>query len=580
MSHNCLLVLAALAVAACSTPEPYVDIAEPKVYTEDDTLRFLSERRRELDKLATTISAAELQEARGVRERTSTQVELSLGRESGDVIAPGDPPTTAQTLPAAPTSTVGLTYSELLQRQITRAQEFAAYDLLYLGDQTIQDQSHRVFLVRLDVSVNASLHCGSHPKFVVVQLEVESPCRQPRIYALMPEFSAATAKETWISSVLSDYSGSLAYPIGSFDANARGRLQKELEESFERLVQQPLQFAIYQSQPGTCKFAIGPRRRLERRSWINPARWFGSTYRVDYEIAPGPRACLALITVEASQDDESNQDVELTVRRSIVTAKGVEEIGPRSVPARARLFSQDTLNELYSEETAPPKPKPAPEIEPTKVTLPARLLEKANDLTFPPKTGGSLLVLTMHPVGNATRAYLGEVAVPLANTHVLGARRLQLDIAKSDALEARRVALTKEHGADRAKVKLRLVTPGQAVEPFEVLLLEGPSSGATSEPKPVWVAMPTTGVGPLHVQLQPADSANSGFLAQITGVEALLAEGRKPLTWQIDAATKSVVVQLPDAGKNRRAFVDFWITRSTGGKTVVDLVRKAFRYDL
>ena len=39
---------------------------------------------------------------------------------------------------STPTGAVGLSFSELLQRQVTRAQEVAAYDLLYLGEMDTQ----------------------------------------------------------------------------------------------------------------------------------------------------------------------------------------------------------------------------------------------------------------------------------------------------------------------------------------------------------------------------------------------------------------------------------------------------------
>jgi hypothetical protein len=607
MTRLAWLAMVASAASACTTSAPYVDIAEPKVYTEDDSLRFLSERRRELDKLATTISAAELQEVHGIRERSATQLSLALGRKSGEAVEPDDPPQLSQALPDTPTSSIGLAYSELLQRQVTRAQEFAAYDLLYLGDHLIQNQTHRVYMVRLDVSVNAFLDCGATPQFVVVELEVEADTGQARIYALMPEFSAATAKETWIASVLRDYSGSLAYPIGSFDASAGGRQQSELEQSFERLVQQPLQFAIYQSEPGKCAFAIGPRRRVEKRSWTNPARWFGSTYRIDYEITPGPRACMALVSVP-----HIDGPITLTMRRSIVTTSGAREIDSHANRRpEAKLFTNEALHELRTltangearDVTGRPTPRPpvarsdagterhattmASGIEPTAmasapptptvITLPPRVADPEPRLALTPKTGGSLLVSTTLPISSATRAFLADVAVPLANTVVLGARRLQLDIAKSDTLEAHR-STAKAMGVDPV-IELRLVTPGSPLDVFRVNLLEGPSTPPITEPKPLWAASPGSGAGPLQVRLQPTDVSNASFAAAVRKVEALLATGRAEVPFTFDPSTHAISVALPAATHNKRAFVDFWITREVAGRTVVDIVPKAFRYD-
>lgn len=571
MLRSASLVLAALAATSCSSG-PYVDVARPKVYTEDDSLRFLAERRRELDRLATTISAAELQEVHSIRERTSTQVDASLGRKTGDIAEPGAPPESEQKLPTAPTNNVGLSYSELLQRQVTRAQEFAAYDLLYLGDQLIQDQTHRVYMVRLDVSLTASLNCGADPQFVVVQLEVAAGGSPARIYALMPEFSSAAAKEAWSSSVLRDYSGSLAYPIGSFDASVSGRVQKELEESFERLVQQPLQFAIYKSSPGFCAFAIGPRRNLVRRSWANPARWFGSTYRIDYEISPGSRACMALVTVPAS-----NSDVQLTFRRYITTATGLYEVvEDGAAPPPPRFFSMTALSELRDLNNREPGSKVPPA---TTVTMPTRREDKPQDykLEFTPKTGGSLVVFTKHPIGSATRAFLDGVAVPLANTYVLGARRLQIDIPRSDLLEARRAARVKNK--DQAVATLRLVTPGGELEEFPVDLLEGPSASGT-EQKSLWTVKPDSGPGPVTVKLQPSEVSNASFAASVTKVEALLEGGRVDVRFELEVATNTIVVALPAPVESKRAFVDFWITRRVDGKEVRDSLPKAFRYDL
>ena len=180
------------------------------------------------------------------------------------------------------------------------------------------------------------------------------------------------------------------------------------------------------------------------------------------------------------------------------------------------------------------------------------------------------------PVTSETRAFLRGIAVPLRSITVLGLRRLQLDIPKSDALEALRKSGTTE-------VTLELVTPDQPTAEQTVTLQAGPAAQPAKSKTASWVAEPDSGAGPLAILLKPSDKAIADNPALVTKVEALLADGKRTeLEFAPKPKAKAIEVHLPDADRNRRAVVDFWITRASGAATGaaagVDSVKAAFRY--
>lgn len=509
-----VLAMSVFAAGCSSTAGVAVGIGAAKIYTEDDTLRFLAERRRGLDQLATTIQAAELQEIRSIREDLTVQVVAGI-RTPGQTEPKQDSQLPGDTT-AAKDKDIGLSYSELLQRQITRAQEFAAYDLLYLGDAEIQAQQHSIVLVRVDLSINSRIPCGSDPRFVVVRLVVKAHGRdtgKPRIYALMPEFSAVTSRESWLSSTLLDLAA--AYSDAASKSTANARLQSRLEESFQFLLQQPLQYAIYDNDHASCAFALGPRRRLERQSRCWPWEWFRSRHRIEYEIQPGPRSCLAIVVLPQGAK-EIEVDAEVAVESSAqprgagANGGATSTSGPGAAPdaenrqtaaadpqrgpadtkqesgnqaqdtqaqgsqcLQARLLSYDSLTTVGSEAWH--------QHHCTKVKLPVRASEPATrDHDLVPLQGGSLLVVSKEPIGSATRVFIGSHAIPLQNTHVLGARRLQVDVTKNQGLEAIRMA--GRTGGQDPTIELRLVTPGQPIEIQRVRLIEDKTAAPAKTP--------------------------------------------------------------------------------------------------
>src|SRR5262245_20876977 len=81
ISWSCA-VSSLFAVAGCVGNAANIKTSAPKVYFDDQVLKVLSERRADVRKLASTISAKEIQEILGAREAKSIAVSV-LGGPKG-----------------------------------------------------------------------------------------------------------------------------------------------------------------------------------------------------------------------------------------------------------------------------------------------------------------------------------------------------------------------------------------------------------------------------------------------------------------------------------------------------------------
>jgi len=307
-----LLGAALLLGGGCTTPG-LIGVATPKVYGDDVTLKTLARRRGGLGPLAASIQAGALQEARGVRQGVRYDAHGAAAPSGGDTDAASLLPERQDlALPEAPEAPddLGLRHRDVLRELIRRDRDVMGYELLYLGDDDYLDPDRRVALVRLDVSIDNYLELGSAREFAVVKFtffaskgseELVDITDQIRVYSLAPEFDALVAQESLASLAVEDYSGTFSGAFEGIEAAGTGRFQRQLEETLVQVVQQPLQFAVYDGRRSFA-FAFGPQRRITRRSPLNPMRWFGNTYEIEYFIQPGVRPCYALVVLPAEKD--------------------------------------------------------------------------------------------------------------------------------------------------------------------------------------------------------------------------------------------------------------------------------------
>lgn len=315
-------LLVVVLLAGCAAPKVDVTVSEPKVYGDDQVLRTLATLRARLLPLAEGIQPGDYQEVFGFGSDERTRTTLGLNLADPDAPRPEPPsfdapgggrggpwsehhhrgvyyPYPPYPRPLQP----GLTFAEQLRQRVAGSQLLSSYELLFLGDANLLDRRSRAALLRFDLSFNNYVDLGGRRRFVVVELVVR-PRRAgtPRfsVYLLSPEYSAMVGQELALSRLVSEYAGQVLGSWGGIGVTGSRGASSQTREEFEALLETPLQFAVYDARevPGGGRrfaFAFGPRRRLLERSTLDPARWFGSSYDIAYELQPGPRSCQALL---------------------------------------------------------------------------------------------------------------------------------------------------------------------------------------------------------------------------------------------------------------------------------------------
>ena len=246
-----------------------------------------------------------MQEVFGARQATQTNLNISVSPTAGNLVSAPQPIEAADiVLPnaQAPDSKLGPAFGSQIKNTTTRDQLTTGLDLLYLGDSQLLDEGKRVVLLRFDVSINNYLEATNFwgdRLFAVTGFQVRSPDvpddEDIVVYTLAPEYASVLAKESLATANLESYAAQGGGTAEGFDIQGAGRFQRALEELFSTLTDHPIQFASYDNKPNRFAFAFGPRRKIEKRSWIDPRRIFGNTYQINYEIEPGPRDVYALV---------------------------------------------------------------------------------------------------------------------------------------------------------------------------------------------------------------------------------------------------------------------------------------------
>lgn len=456
-----LLVVAALASPGCA-PTVNITVSDPKVYREDQILGMLGSRHQGVEQLAGKIQESSLQESFGVRQAVRYDAAASL-KPAGSAESSQTPPALDKdlSLPEAPRSEgLGLTYREQLQRSIGSSREIIDYELLFAGDANLNGPGKELLLLRFDVSVNSYVRINpwwdpqSLPEFVQVDFAIcgaEDDTGRVHVYWLGPEFDSIVSTEGLVTTILEDYRLSGSGVTGGMDVSGSGRMQRQLEEAFATLATTPLQFAIYggeSSEAGSCgdghselghfAFALGPRRRVTKRSFINPLRYFSTTYRIDYVLAPGPRDVYALLVLDSTRGD---LEVRPSYRSKLVRPAQVG--GDRSdigLPGKLTKTPVASIKTTQSDAAATP----------TATIAPSKL--------YPKLANSFLIEISDEFVTPETRVLIHQYAVPGKDVHVLGRKRLLVEVPASKALEE---VLKREKG--RSKLAVTLVTPDKPV---------------------------------------------------------------------------------------------------------------------
>lgn len=456
-----LVNLLAIFLSGCVTPPPYITFSEPKVYSDDQVVTALSGQYRKLQATASNLTAKELQEVLVIKQGTRLNTNLSASPAGASpVTAPEviDSNTIDLTKLEAPEGDIGLSYSASLRKKMTDGWEVLGRSLFLSGDQTLKAENNNVVLVRFDVSVNNYIPAdtfGDTVRFAYIRFTVADPDTGIKIYALEPEYNSTLSKESLITDALEDYRGEIGGTTEGVDIQGAFLYQRALYEGFQKLVEQPLQFAVYGSEQNQFGCALGPIRQIVKRSWINPARIFGNKYRIDHIIEPGARQCYALMVLPKSYSGKKLKVKAEYYRRDFLN-KGdlLPSNGPNGETERCintnkknfwscGLFQRSGYladityrQAIWGDDWSTP----------TKLDL-SITVPKPNDvatstanssISIYPKTTSAVLISTNtnFPLSPDTRVLIGPAEVETKNIELLGRHRLKVTVPPNEALQA------------------------------------------------------------------------------------------------------------------------------------------------
>jgi len=464
-----LALICGLALASCASHTVDVGVSEPKVFGDDMVLRMLAEQRQRLGPLASGIRPGDYQESFVVRrtERSRTTLGLNL---SDPGAAPPTPPAAGgerarrrRPLPWVrrglqpgvfyypPPLQPGLTFEEQLRQRVHASRLLSTHGLLLHGSTRLLDRKSRAALLRFDLSFNTYADLGGRRQFTVVEFVVRPKRRDaPRfsVYLLSPEYSAMVSHEQSLNRLVSQHALQLLGSWGGIGVTGSHGETTSVREDFEALLETPLQFAVYDSREveGGGKrfaFAFGPRRRLNQRSVLNPARWFGSNHKITYELQPGPRTCEALLVFE---DVTGGAPVELEV----------------SVFADGRLIAEDDVDVSRALRRGQ---RPVKTFD---VRCPPGQAKKPTQTVRVDPGATTDVLLSAGPEGPTftpeSQVFVGSVLLPSTDARVLGRGRVAARVRPHAGLAA---------AASRGERELsgRVITPDQPDFTFKVELV-------------------------------------------------------------------------------------------------------------
>ena len=105
-----------------------------------------------------------------------------------------------------------------------------------------------------------------------------------KVYALAPDYSSIVSQDSRVALDDDSFAAQAAGKRGNTSLQGALLHQKSLEQGLLAVFEQPLEFAVHDSTPNIFGFSFGPRRHIEKRSWIDPRRIFGNAVSSETEV--------------------------------------------------------------------------------------------------------------------------------------------------------------------------------------------------------------------------------------------------------------------------------------------------------
>ncbi|MFA6717384.1 MAG: hypothetical protein WCS27_18530 [Victivallaceae bacterium] len=334
----CLTVNVVFCAGLCllaSCHRPYASVGNPKVYGDSQTRMLLDRLHKDVRSYLPSITDATPQSASRIQQEYGKLFTFKV-EPVGSTTSTSKPESLLQLTPIqmpAQDETTALGFTQTLRERIRRQQDISRHELLYIGDQSFLEEKKSLYLVRLDMTLllTGTLSCQ---QYIIVNFTLKPSydnkadiagtyrkfTENIKIYALAPEYASALSKDSFLSRGMKELNGALSGSVKGLNLSAEANLEKQLEQYFTSTNETPLQLAIPRPHDTDTKtlpkvitekkaqklpypeyaFAFGPQRHIVKRSWINPCRWFGDTYIINYEHVPTTVDCYALIIVDDS----------------------------------------------------------------------------------------------------------------------------------------------------------------------------------------------------------------------------------------------------------------------------------------
>ena len=471
--------MACFFLTGCST-QARMTVSEPSIYTDDQALKAFAEQQKKLDALSANISSKEIQSSFGARQATQTDVSVSVSPTSGGIVSAPEP-LESQDIelpsPPPPNDKIGLLREALLRKKISEEQDLMGWKLKILGDSRVHDGTeNKMVLLRFDVSINNYLPGETwigNKNFAVINFTVEpgpsTNCgtKKPIVYALVPEFTSSVGEESLVTNNLENLALQGGGTLQGVDITGAGRYQRELEEYLQTLVEEPVQFAIYRE--NGFGFAFGPTRQIDKRSWVDPRRWFGNTYQIKYEIEPGPRDVYALLIVPKCA---SELKVTYKANKTVLTENFDEVLeAPKNYTSEGNKNNSATSFNISVSRSQ------------------SGCQENSDSHTIYPALTNTIFISSQNSVTSETEAMIGPVAVPKKDITIFGRKQLHITIPPNAALAELLKGKKPNHdiniinpGENKCKVgSVTLVRVGPAPTPPKEKFSLDPKSGSAEQ---------------------------------------------------------------------------------------------------
>ncbi len=523
-------------LSACATMNPGISVSSHKVWNDDQVFTILAAQHNGLNALNKSISAKELQEIFQIKQATQKNFSGSASPAGSDLICAPES-VTSENLSLEelfpPSGEIGLSHSSLLRGKIDREWDLLGRDLLYLGDTQVLDDTNKLVLVRFDISINNYIDLGGRKDFAYVKFEIEPS--NAKVYFLSPEYKSIVSRESLITSRLEDYAAQLGAVVEGFDVQAAMRYQRALEEGFLRLVESPTEFGVYGNKPNEYVFALGPRRRIVKRSWLNPMRIFGDKYRIDYELEPGSRAVYALILVNRS---ETKLKLKITKYGNGLVSQDKE------LDSSAFIALSNGDGDVEIDITTAP-------VVPIGLNLPK--------LKIYPNLSNSIPIRLDNTISANTEIFIGHIAIPKENISILGRHLLKITIPPNKGLSA----LLKLKDPKNHILQVQAVTPGNNNVQY-IADIELVSSGIPKKVKP-YSLTPDEGRTGEDIKLVIPGS-------DLSSVEYLMIGNKKVVPIFLGKKKDNLIFSVPKLPLKKKLKLSLKIHKKSGNKN------KPFKY--